>query len=393
MHEPAVSTIAPSKYDKRWLRLGLILWILPWLVITVMVVSRPTKRTVTPLYHDAVKLWEQRQSLYAGPYGMNYLPSFIPVFTPYHAFPVEVGDVLWRSTAFAGFAMGIWILTRKQGGAKAFALVTLIGLPLCLGALRNGQANAHLGMTLLAAAACLYLKRWTLASIFLGLAVAIKPLGLAAVGLAFAAYPHLWWRLGLSVVGFLLLPFAIAPTAYVQSQYVDAYNNLRQCSEVTEHRFADINGFLRTFGIPLVGKASLLVRAGAGALFALLCFVFVRRQTDRERALSWLAFSAAFLMLFNPMNESNSYAIFGPVLALWAWQFKIYDRRFLAWTLFAMLITMSVLPNLLRPWLGNSFALAWHPAMTALFITILIVQFFSRGALPCLHKPPRLPSG
>ena len=33
---------------------------------------------------------------------------------------------------------------------------------------------------------------------------------------------------------------------------------------------------------------------------------------------------------------------------------------------------MGLLPNLLRPFFGNNFALIWHPAMTLLFIFVLL---------------------
>jgi hypothetical protein len=385
------SSAAPTldkKPSRGWRYLALTLWLIPFLVISVMAFSRPHKRTVTPLYHEAVQNWSRQATLYDGPQGMNYLPTFVPLFAPYHMFPVEVAGVLWRATAFAGFCLGLWWFARSDERNivdRSFALLTLLALPLCLGALRNGQANAHLGAALLLAAGCLLSQRWWLATLFLSLAVAIKPLGLAGAGLAFAVFPHLWWRLGIGVTAILVMPFLFGPWSYVASQYADAFNNLRQCSEVTEHRFADLNGLLRTFGMGLTSEASLLVRASAGLLFAGFCFGWVRRLQGRERALGWLAFSAGFLMLFNPMNESNSYAILGPALGLWAWQFGITGRRRIGILLVAAIFTMSVLPNVLRPWLGNAFALAWHPSMTTLFIAVLAFEIFRKTCMQ--HKP------
>jgi hypothetical protein len=52
----------------------------------------------------------------------------------------------------------------------------------------------------------------------------------------------------------------------------------------------------------------------------------------------------------------------------------------LGWLLAGMLLTMGLLPNLLRPFLGNAFALAWHPAMTLGFLSVVTWQVFGSGA-------------
>jgi hypothetical protein len=152
---------------------------------------------------------------------------------------------------------------------------------------------------------------------------------------------------------------------------------------VTEHRFADLNGLLRTIGCPLAGKASLVVRLLAAFLFMSFCFFGCRQRDEPSRALVWLGAAAAFLMLFNPMTEANSYAVLAPGLALFALMFLgVRDRR--GWVLVMMILTMGLLPNLLRPWLGNGFALAWHPAMSLLFVALLFWQ--------ALGEKPQAPS-
>lgn len=360
----------------KWLWLLVALWIIPMVVITVRVATRPHKRTVTPLYHDAVARWAKQQPLYDGPAGMNYLPSFVPLFAPFHALPLRAADLLWRYTAAAGLAYGIWAFIRKksQEDLRAFALVSLLALPLSLGALSNGQANAHLGLALMLGALFLSRSQWTAAALCIALAVAIKPLGLAAAGLAFMAYPRLWWRLGLCIAAVLLLPAIVGPPDYALEQYRAAVANLRQCSEVTENRFADLNGLLRTIGIPLTGRPSLLVRGIAGVGFALFCLVAVRNLEPRTRALAWLAASACYLMLFNPMTEANSYVIFAPPAALWVWHFFTSGRVRLAWSIAASVLAMSILPTLLWTVVGPFFSLAFYPIVAALLM-ILVASY------------------
>lgn len=360
------------------------------LVISVMVGLRPLHRTVTPLYHETAANWWLRQPLYQGPSGMNYLPPFALLFSPFHMLPLVVAEILWRWTAAAGLAGGLWLMLRRTtdtSAVRAFALISLVVAPLTMAALRNGQANAHFAAALLLAAAGLARGRWWPATVCLALSLAIKPLGLAALGLAVMVFPRLWWRLPVGALIVLLIPFLCAPTGYVEAQYAAAWQNLSLCAAVAERRFADLNGLLGTFGAPLTGNVSLAVRGLAGLMFAGLCWFVGQRLEPRRQALLWLAAAAAYLMLFNPMTEANSYVILAPALGLWAWDFAQTGRPRLAWTLAAMLLSMGLLPNLVRPWLGNAFALAWHPAMTLVFLGVVFWETATRRGLPSTPQP------
>ena len=81
-------------------------------------------------------------------------------------------------------------------------------------------------------------------------------------------------------------------------------------------------------------------------------------------------------MLFNPMTEANSYAIMAPALGAWAVWFLLGPAkertRTLGWGVVFVAVTMGILPNILRPWLGNHFALFWYPAMAMIFLAMLI---------------------
>jgi alpha-1,2-mannosyltransferase len=371
---PRCETRSATPVAAGWKWFGLALWAVPLLAISVIVILRPEHRAVTPLYHTAVAHWWARQPLYDGPAGMNYLPQFALLFSLFHALPLALGETLWRWAAVGGLTWGLWRFVREETAApKVFALVSLVAMPLTLGALRNGQANAHLGACLLLSASFLRSERWWPASLFLLLALAIKPLAVAAMGLAFAAFPGLWWRLAVGTVGLVAAPFLTGPWDYVAGQYASAWADLRECAAVTQHRFADLNGLLRTVGFPLTGGVSLAVRALAGALFFAGCWR-AGRQRDSRLALLWLGAAAAYLMLFNPMTEGNSYVVLAPALGLWAWQLTRSGEWCQAQAVAAMALTMGLLPELLRHWFGNAFSLAWHPAMTLLFVVLLALQ-------------------
>ncbi len=394
---PASPQAPRSASSWRWRILAALLWVVPLVSFAVTIIMRPGKRTVVPLYQEAVQNWWQRLPLYHGPTGMNYLPHFAVLFGPYEWIGRVLGEILWRVTAAAGLAAGLWLFCGEPRGtdrAKTFFLLSALTLPLCLPALQFGQANAELGAALLLAAWCLRRQHWNAAVGLLWLATCIKPLGLAAMGLAWAAYPHLWWRLALGLPVFAGLPFLFAPPGYAWSQYLGAAENLRQCAEVTEHRFADLNGLLRTFGTALTGKLSFAARALAGGALMLVCWRAARHKSEPRRSLIWLGCAAGFLMLFNPMSEENSYVILAPALGLMAWWAYLAHAKPAAGLFAAMVLTMGLLPELLRPLFGNRFALAWHPAMTLIFLAVIAFQSWKPGSSETPDRnQPMNPSG
>ena len=137
------------------------------------------------------------------------------------------------------------------------------------------------------------------------------------------------------------------------------------------HRhFADINGLLRIVGlsIPLniIGK----VCAAAG-LPTLIAWLLLARRTDRTFRAVWLfTLTAVYLMLFNPMNEANSYVTLAPAMAFWTVEFLVHSpgtRR--DGVIFVLLIaSLAFLDNALRPFVGNGFAKSWYPLVTVVWL-------------------------
>ncbi len=358
-------------------KFGALVWCLPMLVISILVAIDPRHRSVTPLYHGAAAAWWAGKELYEGPGGMNYLPQFAVLFSPFHWLPVPIGDILWRWCEAGLLAVGVWSLcgevSGEQGTASpSFLHVSLLTMPLCLGALRNGQANAMLAGLGLCAAACIARRRWWWAAALMALGMGVKPLGIVMVLLAAACYAPLRLRLAAAIVALFLLPFLFAPAGYVAGQFHAFFANIGQCASVHQNRFADIGGILRTFGWDLAGRASVVVRFVAGWGFLALWVAGGRRLGEPFRAMWLLALTASFLMLFNPMNEANSYVILAPALGLWAVAaLRLPAMRGFGWLTVAISLSMSLLPNILHPVLGNNFAIFWHPMTTALFIGML----------------------
>jgi len=379
-HEMTSATSSPVQ--RKLLLAALALWLLPLVAITVMVTLHPQKRTVTLLYHEAAANWRAGDSLYMGPQGMNYLPHFALVFAPFEAMPAPWGDLTWRWLSAGLLAGGFWRLARQlrpDAPEQLFFWSSLFGLLLCLGAVRNGQANALFAALTTHAVVFLMKQRWWLAMPVIFAALMIKPLGLVLLLLAPVVYRPMIWRAALGCVIFAAFPFLFGDPHYVWSQHAALLENLRACSAVTEHRFADINGLLRTLGLGLSDRASQLLRVLAGGATLGLWWLGARRLAEPLKGIFLLALTTAYLMLFNPMNEVNSYVILAPVLAtLAAFHLKFEGPKGLGWALVFMAVTMAVLPELLRKVYGNSFALWWHPLMTLAFMGLLVWYVWRR---------------
>ena len=135
---------------------------------------------------------------------------------------------------------------------------------------------------LIHAGVCLCEQRWWLAVALLLGAIVIKPLAIVMLMLAVFVYRSLIWRIALGVVVVAALPFLFGPYHYVGGQYQACWAHLRECTLVTENRFADMNGFFRAIGTPLGGGLSQIIRVLAGGL-TLGALVVWRGPRARDR--------------------------------------------------------------------------------------------------------------
>jgi hypothetical protein len=368
----------------------MIVWGVPLLVVTVMVGLDPTKRSVVTLYHTASQAWWDGRGLYTGAGGMNYFPQFAILFAPFHALGRPLGDMAWRWLS-VGLLVAGWVqILRQMDQARAgrlFFWSSAFGIAACLAAIRNGQANTMLAAMMVNAAAFLMRERWWPAAVCLVGAVASKPLGVVMLLLAPLVYRPLAVPLAATTGLFLVFPFAFASPDYVVSQFRDAGRNLQACLVMAEHRFADINGIFRTFGqeIPSAVGLPLRVLAGVGALGA---WRLGARLAEPLRGVFLLSLATSYLMLFNPMNEENSYVILAPAAAIMAVYFLEVDPRPWAGRLIAATVfSIGVLPETFRR-LDRKFSLWWDPLMTIVFIaTVLALVLAGRQHAP--KKAPR----
>jgi len=124
---------------------------------------------------------------------------------------------------------------------------------------------------------------------------------------------------------------------------------------------------LRTFGAEIPSAVSIAMRVVAGALTALVWWWTGRRMEEPQRGLWLYLLATAYLMLFNPMTETNSYVIAVPALALWAERvLSEPGGRAMGWVLAGIVVAMSAFSPT-----RSSFKLFWYPAMTMLFLGLV----------------------
>lgn len=355
--------------------LSAIAWSAPLIVISIGLFRRPGQRSLDPIYRWATETWSARSPLYTDAEGFIYLPTFVPIYLPFAWLPVPIGEILWRAVAAAGIAHGLWsmmALAVRPRSARGFLLLSIACLPVSLGALQMGQANAWIAMSLVQAAAAIGRQRLWVAAAWLSLGLAIKPIVVAAMGLAVLRNLRLALPSALLTAAWLALPYLTAPGQYVTDQYSMAWRTITEsCAAVSEHRFADLNGLLRSLGADIPSTWSNAASAAAGLALAAATLAWGRHRDMRSWSAIWLSMSCCYLLLFNPMTEANSYCLISVPAALLAWDFlgrgedpadPARLRMLVAgWMCIGVLLLMGVGSEVARPWLGNSLDLWFFP--------------------------------
>ena len=377
-------------------RAGIGLWVLALAAVCVMVSLDPVRRSVTPVFHLAAERWWARRPLYSDPRGFHYLPQFALLFAPFHALPAPLGDLLWRILSVAAVVAGVSALSRRASPDDRQAADRLLGLALlfsiwpCLGAIRNGQTNLAFAGLLVLAAALLASERWTAAAAVLVLLVAIKPLGIVVVLLAPWGYPRLLGPLAAGLAVLAALPFLFAPPSYVLSQYRDAAAHLAAWSGTTETRFADLAALLRRFGLPLSTGAATIARAVFAFVTLGLWLTAVRRRREPARALLLALLAAAYLLLFNPMTEKNTYAIAAPALGIAAACAFSTARRAAGAVFAGALVSIGVFPEAFHR-IDPDLGLWWDPLALCVVAVVLTVEIVALpDTAPRSSRPVRV---
>jgi hypothetical protein len=302
-------------------RHGWVAWAIFGAVICFLIWHQPGRRSQATGYLATTEAyWAAESDIYTpGIKGFLYLPQSLYVLTPFTWPERNVGNALWRIAGLLLLAFGVrrWAaLCARDREGEVFALATLLMLCASFAATRTGQANLHLAGCMLHAGADLAQRRWWRATLLLWLGMAIKPLGIVLLLLAAALYRPMRGRLAAGLLLFAVLPLAHPDLDYAWRQYGLAFEKIARSNNPGTKPYADLVGLLRSLGweMPVPWRMPVQAAAALGALA--LSWLALRRRGPVRGSLAVVTFAACYLMLFNARNETNSYVILVPHVAL-----------------------------------------------------------------------------
>jgi len=320
------------------------LWALVLLAFTGVTIARPGMRSVTSVYREASSAWLSGKDMYPQHDGaMNYLPQFAILFSPFASAPQRVGDTLWRFLQLGVYVSSIRRLAEaaQSGPRDLFFPISILALPAALGSAMNGQSNMLLaGAMTHASVEVIRGRRWAVAA-WLILGLVAKPIAIVMILLLAISNPAMipWFLGGMALAAAAPLLFDSWPS--VAGQYTSWYRQLLVVAPSQEHRFDDISGLLRTLDVHLPIKVTYHLRLLAAGLTPALWLVWARRLRQPDYAFALLGLSAAYLMLFNPRTESNSYVVLSPAIAVMAARLLLVEGRRVGWLLVGLAVALG----------------------------------------------------
>ncbi|GMU24631.1 MAG: hypothetical protein AMXMBFR13_47050 [Phycisphaerae bacterium] len=323
--------------DPRAWALGL--WIVLAIAASIKTLAAPEVHTVFPKFIAGAVHWWAGEPLYAEYEGLGdfrYSPTFALLMTPFAVLGLRLGGVIWSLVNIGAYVWGIRRLARdvlpgEWPPAREAALL-LLAMPGAVRSLWSAQSNMLVAGCFMLAAAAVVRRGWWRAAVPLALAFYLK-LSPIAVALLFAAiYPRgLGGPLLVALAVGALLPLFTRPPAYSWDQYVGWVHYLADTAGKRWPSFRDARTLwelLADAPAPLT-YAALQVTTGLGVLA--WCLWQQRRLSplreltqlppsgDYQRYLTTLTLviGVAYLILFGPAVEFQTYAVLAP-LSAWA---------------------------------------------------------------------------
>jgi hypothetical protein len=370
-----------------WHRLAAIgLWLMFALAITAYVVL-DGRRTVTPTYRIAGAAWFAGGRLYndaADIGGFLYFPQAALLFAPFTALPHSVGEALWRLVGLALLASGLWRLAgliSAERRAWLFLLFTLLCLPATVSSARNGQMNLHMVGLMLHATADVAIGMWWRAALSLTIGLALKPHTIVMAALVAALHPRTRsWFVGWIVIA-AAVPFLLQRPSYVVEQYVACFHRVVFATMPVTDTWSDLRGLLLRLDIQVSNERLIFLRLAAAVPTLWLAFI-ARRHGPAWSAVYLFALAAAYMMVFIPRTEANSYVILAPAVGAIAALAAAHGRTAAFWALIAFAVVLGC-ENY-----GRTIFL-----MTDLWLKPLLTIPFSLYVILLISRRPLLASG
>jgi hypothetical protein len=200
-------------------------------------------------------------------------------------------------------------------------LVLLINVPAAWFNFKAVQAQVPMTAAMLAACAAMVHSRWVGASLWLFVAITMKPLAIVMLLLCAVLVREMRWMLVAAIAALLVLPFVFLDWSYLVEQYRGLGLKLWHIATAPSEDWpyqADMSTMLRAMGVSLPAAGALAIRLAA-ALGTLALAWHVRRNCGaRGFAFAVLMLAGCYINLFGPRNEFLSFIVLTPALAVLA---------------------------------------------------------------------------
>jgi hypothetical protein len=320
--------------------LGWFVWLIFALVITVIVARHPTVKAVSNGGRVAALHFLHGEPMYVpGRDGWIYPVQSAVVYLPFALLPRTLFEVVVRLVGIGLLARGTWRLAglagRRPGwGRDLFLFLTALILPVAAGSARNGQMNLPIAAMFLLAALDAHERRWNFAAFWLTLSLACKPISIVIVLLLGVLHRPLWWRLAVGLVILAVLPLLHPDWHYALAQYRAGLAKIIEAANPGDDLFCDLAGIIGQFNVAAPPALLTAVRALAAVATLALSWLALRRFDRRIATAAVYGLGTAYLMVFNPRTEGNTYVILAPAMALFAgWAIAQNHRSLIGWAL------------------------------------------------------------
>jgi hypothetical protein len=305
-----------------------------WGIFVAVALARVHPRrfasTFTAYLDAAQRLWAGQQVYDPTTLGdFLYFPLTLLIYVPF----TRMDRVAAASLALIIAALFFtWACTRLSAALapkdwRSTDAIALTGIPLLVNIpaawfnFKAIQAQVPMTAAMIAAAAAMAACRWRVASFWLFVALAMKPLAIVMILLCGALVREMRWPLVGAVVAVVLLPFAFLDWAYLAEQYRAMGLKLWHIATASPEAWpyqADFATMLRGFGLQLSPAPALAIRLAAAFGTLALAWRVKRDGSPRGLALAVLMLSGCYVTLFGPRNEFLSFIVLTPSLAVLA---------------------------------------------------------------------------
>jgi hypothetical protein len=292
--------------------------------VTVKTAIAPAKHTVFPKFAAGAAHWWAGLPLYTHYEDIGafrYSPTFAVAMTPFAALGPRIGGSAWAVAGIFLYLLALRAFVRDvlpgRTPPEGLAAVVFLTMFAAIRGVWNAQSNILVAsFLLLGGAAVIRQQRWR-AGILLAVTVFLKLSPIVAAGLIVVLWPRrLLVPFATALLAGLLIPFLTQSPEYVAQQYWGWYAHLAESSAARWPSFRDGWTVWELFQKPINLPAYRILQVLTGLAALAWCLAQKRAQsTPREALTLTMSLGVAWLLMFGPAIEFNTYILLAPLLS------------------------------------------------------------------------------